>query len=272
MAACGLHPTGLFALQLPNLKMEKTAQGQWQRTFGSLDAGNLTYLKQAPGAAPHCVCGRWQTGNSNLHYYLNDGAPTSLMSSALAVRFFTTHAPLITQLVKNLPASARDPDLISESRSSPGEGIGYPLQYSWASLLAQMVKNLPAMRETWVWSLGWEGPLEEGMATHSSILDWRIPMDRGTWQTRVHGVVKSWTWLSDKEQRSATWEDQFRCGWDQILIIVALGENSRRGTGNRKYRPFGGMLLYSGQKLMWQLESNLMSRDAEVGLSVYLLH
>ena len=130
MAACGLHPTGLFALQLPNLKMEKTAQGQWQRTFGSLDAGNLTYLKQAPGATPHCVCRRWQTGNSNLHYYLNDGAPTSLMSPALAVRFFTTHAPLITQLVKNLPASARDPDLISESRSSPGEGIDYPLQYS----------------------------------------------------------------------------------------------------------------------------------------------
>ena len=53
---------------------------------------------------------------------------------------------------------------------------------------------------------------------------------------------------------------------------MALGENSRRGTGNRKYSPFGGMLLYIGQKLVWQLESNLMSRDAEVGLSVYLLH
>ena len=52
---------------------------------------------------------------------------------------------------------------------STGEGIGYPLQYSWASLVAQMVMNLPAMWETWVRSLGWEGPLEEGMATHSSI-------------------------------------------------------------------------------------------------------
>ena len=48
-----------------------------------------------------------------------------------------------------------------------------------ASLAAQMVKSLPAVRETWVRSLGWEGPLEEGMATHSSILVWRIPMDRG---------------------------------------------------------------------------------------------
>ena len=51
-----------------------------------------------------------------------------------------------------------------------GEGIGYPLQYSWASLVAQLVKNLPAMSETWVQSLGREDPLEEGMATHSSTL------------------------------------------------------------------------------------------------------
>ena len=53
---------------------------------------------------------------------------------------------------------------------SLGEGKGYPLQYSWASLVAQLVKNLPAMRETWVHSLGWEDPLEKGKATHSRIL------------------------------------------------------------------------------------------------------
>ena len=58
---------------------------------------------------------------------------------------------------------------------SPGEGIGYPLQYSWASIVAQLLKNPPAMRETWVRSLGWEDPLEKGKATHSSILAWRIP-------------------------------------------------------------------------------------------------
>ena len=63
----------------------------------------------------------------------------------------------------------------------PGEGIGYPLQYSWASQVAQMLKNLPAMRKTWVQSLAWEDSLEEGMATHSSILAWGIPMDRGAW-------------------------------------------------------------------------------------------
>ena len=65
--------------------------------------------------------------------------------------------------------------MIPGSGRSPGEGIGYPLQYLWASLVAQLVKNLPAMRETWVRSLGWEDPLGKGRATHSSILAWRIP-------------------------------------------------------------------------------------------------
>ena len=71
------------------------------------------------------------------------------------------------------------------------------LCYSWTSLVAQMVKNLPALRETWVQSLGWEDPLEEGMATHFSTLAWRIPMDRGVWQATVHGVAKSRTRLND---------------------------------------------------------------------------
>ena len=58
---------------------------------------------------------------------------------------------------------------------SAGEGIVYLLQYSWASLVARLVKNPPAMWETWVWSLGWEDPLEKGQTTHSSIVAWRIP-------------------------------------------------------------------------------------------------
>ena len=64
-----------------------------------------------------------------------------------------------------------------------------------ASLVAQEVKNPQDVRKTWVQSLGWEDPLEEGMATHSSILAWRIPMDRGAWQTTIHGVAKSQTRL-----------------------------------------------------------------------------
>ena len=65
------------------------------------------------------------------------------------------------------------------------------------SLVAQMVKNPPAMRENWVQSLGWEDPLEEGRATHSSTLAWRIPWAEKPVQTTVHGVTKSWTGLSD---------------------------------------------------------------------------
>ena len=83
--------------------------------------------------------------------------------------------------------------MIPELGRSPEEGICYPLQYSWASLLAQMIKKLPAMRETWIRSLGWEDPLKESMATHSSILAWRIPMDRGALRSIVHQVAKSQT-------------------------------------------------------------------------------
>ena len=71
---------------------------------------------------------------------------------------------------KGSACNAGDPSLIPGLGRSAGEGIGYPLQNSWASLVAQLVKNLPAMRETWVRSLGWKDPLEKGKATHSSIL------------------------------------------------------------------------------------------------------
>ena len=76
---------------------------------------------------------------------------------------------------KESTCNAGELGLVAGSERSTGEGIGYPLQYSWASLVAQLVKNPPAMWETWVVSLGWEDPLEKGKATHSSILAWRIP-------------------------------------------------------------------------------------------------
>ena len=65
--------------------------------------------------------------------------------------------------------NAGDPGSIPGLGRSAGEGIGYPLQYSWPSLVDQMVKTLPEMKETWVRSLGWENALEKGKATHSSI-------------------------------------------------------------------------------------------------------
>ena len=76
---------------------------------------------------------------------------------------------------KESACNAGDLGAIPGLGRSPGEGIGYPLQYYWASLVAQTVENLPAMQETWVRSLGWEDPLEKEKATHSSILAWRIP-------------------------------------------------------------------------------------------------
>ena len=83
---------------------------------------------------------------------------------------------------KESTCNAGDPGSVPELGRSSEEGIGYPLQYSWASLVAQLVKNLPAMWETWVQSLGQEDPLEKGKATHSST---------------VHGVAKSQTRLND---------------------------------------------------------------------------
>ena len=102
--------------------------------------------------------------------------------------------PLDQELWLTFPASsagkesacnARDPSSIPGLGRPPEEGIGYPLQYTWASLVAQRVKNLPAMWETWVWSLGWEDSQEEGMATHFSILSGESP-----W-TEKPGVLQS---------------------------------------------------------------------------------
>ena len=82
---------------------------------------------------------------------------------------------------KESVCNARDHSSIPGLERSAGKGIGYPLQYSWASLVTQLVKNLPAMQETWIWPLGCKDPLEKGKATHSSILDWRI-----------HGLYSPW--------------------------------------------------------------------------------
>ena len=84
-------------------------------------------------------------------------------------------ASLVAQLLKNPPAMQETLVHFLGLEDSPGDGISYSLQYSWASLVAQTVKNPPAMQETWDQSLGWEDLLEEGMATHFSILAWRIP-------------------------------------------------------------------------------------------------
>ena len=102
--------------------------------------------------------------------------------------FLTSLLLLVLSVVKESACNAGDPSSIPGLGRSTGEGIGYPLQYSWASLVAQLVKNQLAVQETWARSLGWKDPLEKGQATHSSILAWRIPYS--PWGR------KSWTQLS----------------------------------------------------------------------------
>ena len=80
---------------------------------------------------------------------------------------------------------------------SAGGGIGYSPQYFWASLVAESVNNQPKVQETWVQSLGWEGPLEEKMVTYSSILAWRIPWTEEPGRLQFIGLQKSQTRLND---------------------------------------------------------------------------
>ena len=107
---------------------------------------------------------------------------TLLLETKMSMSMGFPHSSLGKESACNVGGPSSIPGL----GRSAGEGIGYPLQYSWASLVAQLVKNPPAMWETWVGSLGWEALL----ATHSSILAWRIPRDRGAWCATVHGVTR----------------------------------------------------------------------------------
>ena len=144
---------------------------------------------------------------------------------------------------KESTCNAGDPSLIPGSASSPGD-LGCPLQYSCASLVVQMGKNLPAMQETWVWSLGWEEPLEQGMATHPSILAWGIPLDRGPWRATVHGVERvghSWALHSTAHSAGGT------CMWniwerapsaDANLPLFYLQETAFRETQSGEVSAF----------------------------------
>ena len=108
------------------------------------------------------------------HSYKNVGFPDSSVS-------------------KESACNAGDLGSIPGLGRSTGERIGYPLQYSWASLVAQLVKNLPAMRETWVRSLDWEDPLEKGKATHSSMLPREFHWLHSLWDHKESDMTE---WIS----------------------------------------------------------------------------
>ena len=109
----------------------------------------------------------------------------------------------------------RRPRFDSWVGKSIGEGIGYPLQYSSASLVARLVKNPPAMWETWIWSPAWEEPLEKGKVTHIQYSGLENSMDY-----IVHGVTKSWTWLSAFHFPSL-WEGS---NYDELILHSVSNE------------------------------------------------
>ena len=92
---------------------------------------------------------------------------------------------------KESACNAGDPKFNSSVGKIPWRRDRVPTPVFLGFLVAQMAKNPPAVQETWVRSLGWEDPLEEGMATHSSIRAWRIPMDRGAWQVTIVGSQRT---------------------------------------------------------------------------------
>ena len=104
-------------------------------------------------------------------------------------------------------------------------------RHNLAYLVAQLVKNPPAMQETWVRSLGWEDPLKEGMATHSRILAWRIPMDRRAWQATVHVVAKNWTQLSIADYLNSTIHPIHQ---SKNIVLKSMHMNSNRFQGFSK--------------------------------------
>ena len=150
---------------------------------------------------------------------------TFLVAQSVRHNWAPKHTPGISA-DKESAFNAGDPSSIPGSGRFPGEGIGYPLQYSLASLVAQRVKKLPVMRETWGQSLGWEDPLEEGMAIHSSIPAWRIPMDRGAWWDAVHGVANSQTWLSTHTHTNWTLRNKkyFHCPCVFFLLCIRFSQ------------------------------------------------
>ena len=120
------------------------------------------------------MAGTWGNKDPHLPLSLSSVFSGDSLHDVNVSSFPFKRAFLVAQLVKNSPAMQETPVKLQSGRST-GEGIGYPLQYSWVSLVAQSVKNLLAVGETWVRSLGWEDPLEKGKGTHSSILAWKIP-------------------------------------------------------------------------------------------------
>ena len=163
---------------------------------------------------------------------------------------FLFWASLITQL-ESIRLQCRRPWFDSWSGRSAGEGIGYPFQYSWASLVAHLVKNPPARQEIWVQCLGWGDPLEKGKAIHSSILAWKIP-----WTT-VPGVAKSQTW------RSGFHFSLFWISWASEHLTQALYP-SRNGFNIYIHRVFIQLKNSKLERVKWKVKWKSIAAQSSI--------
>ena len=147
--------------------------GHWSRKNEKSNSKRYTHT-QCSYVHNSTICKKQQCKYFQMHVYRKCGVCMCVYICIYTHTYIHTGFPS-SSVGKESAYNSGDPGSIPGSGRSTGEGIGYPLQYSWPSLLAQLVKNLPAMREIWIWTLGWEDPLEKGTATHSSILAWKIP-------------------------------------------------------------------------------------------------
>ena len=166
----------------PSQRQRQCCSTDWQNQNEQATALGLNHTQCEFTSTVHCE-------HCNYTCSVSGAAIPSVFLSYLVIRAFILGGVLlfistsyntsggfpVSSVGKESACKAGDPGLIPGWGRSAGERIGYPLQYSWASLVAQLVKNPPAKQETWVQSLHWEDPLEKGKATHSSILAWRIP-------------------------------------------------------------------------------------------------
>ena len=112
-----------------------------------------------------------------------------------------------------------------------------------ASLAAQTVKNLPAIQETSVWSMGQEDPLEEALATHSSILAWRIPVDRGAWRAPIHRIAKSQTRLSDQHFMPSN-------RWQQVVLQLCITCAFRQMESRQQWLCFSQSVFWTSSEVL----------------------
>ena len=170
-----------------------------------------------------------KTGASK--YSLNQNQYFIWLESLLLVYIHLYQLLKHSSVGKQSACSAGDLGSIPGSGRSAGEGISYSLQYSWASLVVQLVKNLPAMWKTWVWSLGWEDPLEKGKVTHSSILACRF---HGLYSPWGHKESDSTEWLSLSQRNHRLYCAPGSLWAITVVVVVSLGRFCRGGSSCRR--------------------------------------